>query len=66
VVVGIVFRAGPDESDLRHEHVREMDFTGRPMKAMIFVEPAGLAGRAFDEWVASAAAFVHTLGPKPG
>jgi hypothetical protein len=54
------------EAALRREHVREMDFTGRPMKAMIFVEPAGLAGRALGDWVASAAAFVLTLAPKPG
>ena len=34
------------EAALRREHVREMDFTGRPMRAMVFVEPAGLEGRA--------------------
>jgi hypothetical protein len=54
------------EAALRHEHVREMDFTGKPMKAMIFVEPAGFAGRALGDWVASAAAFALTLAPKPG
>ena len=32
------------EAAPRREHVREMDFTGRPMKAMVFVEPAGLHG----------------------
>ena len=30
---------------LERDHVREMDFTGRPMKNMIFVQPAGLRGR---------------------
>src|SRR5262245_30442905 len=34
------------EAALRREHVREMDFTGRPMKAMVFVAPAGLEGDA--------------------
>ena len=50
---------------LRREHVREMDFTGRPMKAMVFVGPAGLRGRALDEWVTTAADFARTLAPKP-
>src|SRR5215471_7171010 len=45
------------EAALRRDHVREMDFTGRPMKAMVFIEPAGLEGPALDEWVTSAAAF---------
>jgi len=29
---------------LESDHVREMDFTGRPAKNMIFVRPAGLRG----------------------
>jgi len=53
------------EAALHREHVREMDFTGRPMKAMVFIEPAGLEGRALAEWVTSAAAFALTLPPKP-
>jgi hypothetical protein len=43
-----------------------MDFTGRPMKNMVFVEPAGLEGRALTDWVSSAAAFARTLPPKAG
>jgi hypothetical protein len=41
-----------------------MDFTGRPMKAMVFVAPAGLEGDALTEWVTSAAAFAQSLPPK--
>jgi hypothetical protein len=41
-----------------------MDFTGRPMKAMVFVEPVGLEGDALGEWVLSAAAFAQSLPPK--
>ena len=52
------------EAALRREHVREMDFTGRTMKAMVFVEPAGLEGLALNEWVANAAAFTLALPPK--
>jgi TfoX N-terminal domain len=50
---------------LRREHVREMDFTGRPMKAMVFIGPAGLEGDTLAEWVLSAAAFAQSLPPKP-
>lgn len=53
------------EAALRREYVREMDFTGRPMKAMVFVEPPGLDGTSLREWVAAAAAFARTLPPKP-
>jgi TfoX/Sxy family transcriptional regulator of competence genes len=46
-------------------HARPMDFTGRPMKGMVFVAPAGLAS---DEdlrgWVKRAVAFVSTLPAK--
>ena len=50
---------------LERDHVREMDFTGRPMKAMVFIQPAGLRGAALQEWVEAAAAFARTLPPKP-
>ena len=32
------------EAALHREHVREMDFTGRPMKAMVFVERPAWTG----------------------
>jgi TfoX/Sxy family transcriptional regulator of competence genes len=67
-VVGdeLMLRLGEDgaEAALRREHVREMDFTGRPMKAMVFIAPAGLDGAALNEWVISAATFALTLPPK--
>ena len=52
------------EAALRGDNVREMDFTGRTMKAMVFIEPAGLEGPALNEWVTSAAAFALALPPK--
>jgi hypothetical protein len=52
------------QAALRREHVREMDFTGRPMKAMVFVGSAGLEGSALGEWVTSAATFAQSLPPK--
>ena len=41
-----------------------MDFTGRPMKNMIFVQPAGLRGPALERWVIAAADYARTLPPK--
>jgi hypothetical protein len=41
-----------------------MDFTGRPMKGMVFVDPAGLRGDALRQWVCAAAGFARGLPPK--
>ena len=49
---------------LELDHVREMDFTGRPMKNMIFVQPAGLHGPALERWITAAADYARTLAPK--
>jgi TfoX N-terminal domain len=49
---------------LSRPHVREMDFTGRPMKGMVFVEPNGLNGPALEQWITEAAAFVRSLPAK--
>ena len=50
---------------LERDHVREMDFTGRPAKNMIFVQPAGLRGPALRTWVTAAANHARSLPPKP-
>ena len=62
----LMVRLGPHGADraLNLPHVRPMDFTGRPMKGMVFVEPAGLHGAALREWVAVAAAFARGLPPR--
>ena len=41
-------RLGPEDADraLDQPHVRPMDFTGRPMRSMVFVDPEGLRGDA--------------------
>lgn len=67
-VVGseLMVRIGAEAAQraLERDHVREMDFTGRPMKNMIFVQPAGLRGPALKEWVTAAADYAQTLPPK--
>jgi TfoX/Sxy family transcriptional regulator of competence genes len=49
---------------LRKPHVRPMDFTGRPMRNMVYVDPAGLRGRALRTWIELAAANARSLPPK--
>jgi TfoX/Sxy family transcriptional regulator of competence genes len=56
---------GGAEEALGRPHVRPMDFTGRPMKGMVFVEPGGLEGAALRQWVETAAEHARTLPPKP-
>ena len=65
----LMVRLGPEAAQraLELDHVREMDFTGRPMKNMVFVQPAGLRGPALEQWVTAAADYARTLAPKqPG
>jgi TfoX/Sxy family transcriptional regulator of competence genes len=62
----LMLRLGPEGADtaLERPHVRQMDFTGRPMTGMVFVEPAGLEGDALAGWVEQAVAYVRLLPPK--
>jgi TfoX/Sxy family transcriptional regulator of competence genes len=67
-VVGdkLMLRLGPVgvEAALRRPNVRPMDFTGRPMTGMVYVEPAGLRGVALRSWVERAVAYARSLPPK--
>lgn len=50
---------------LREPHTRPMDFTGKPMKSMIYVEAASIATpEDLHRWVNRAAEFADTLPPK--
>lgn len=63
----LMLRVGPDayESTLQRPHAREMDFTGRAMRGMVYVGADGLADdRELDEWVSIAVAFAGALPPK--
>ena len=67
-VVGseLMVRIGSDAAQraLERDHVRGMDFTGKPIKNMIFVEPAGLRGPALERWVTAAADYARTVAPQ--
>lgn len=40
----LMARVGPEaySESLKQKHAREMDFTGKPMKGMVYVSPAGI------------------------
>jgi hypothetical protein len=63
----LMARIGPAayEESLRRQHVREMNFTGKPMKGYVFVEEAGLrTAKDLEYWVQRCEEFVATLPPK--
>lgn len=50
---------------LSHSHVREMDFTGRPMHGYVYVDPQGLeTDEQLAFWLHRCRQFVSTLPPK--
>ena len=63
----LMLRVGADghNAALRRPHARPMDFTGRPMKSMVFVGAAGTERDAdLRGWIDTALDFVRTLPPK--
>jgi TfoX/Sxy family transcriptional regulator of competence genes len=72
MAVGIVgdelmVRLGPEDAEqaLGEDHVRPMDFTGRPPKNMVFVTPEGLASEEdLASWVDAGADYAASLPPK--
>ena len=68
-VVGeeLMVRVGPDAYDgaLGKPHARPMDFTGRPMKGFVFVDPRGYNDdESLTDWVGRGLAYVTSLPPK--
>jgi len=64
----LMVRVGPDDSErlLEEPHVRPMDFTGRPMRGFLYVDPAGIeTPRTLQAWVDRATRFVDAL-PESG
>jgi len=57
-------RVGPDKYDdaLAQPHARPMDFTGRPLKGMVYVAPEGLRTEsALAQWVQRGVEFVSEV-----
>ncbi len=62
----LMVRVGPDayEGALTRPHARPMNFTGRPLKGMVYVAPAALRTRAaLAGWVRLGVAFVSRNAP---
>jgi TfoX/Sxy family transcriptional regulator of competence genes len=63
----LMVRVPPQEHEqtLSEPHVKVMDFTGKPMRGFIYVEPAGIESEAaLAQWVRRGAAFASSLPPK--
>jgi len=63
----LMARVGPDhyERALATRHVRPMDFTGRPMKGYVYVDPEGIDDDSeLAAWVGQCLDFVNRLPPK--
>jgi TfoX/Sxy family transcriptional regulator of competence genes len=63
----LMVRVGPGgyEAALSRPHAKPMDFTGRPMKGFVYVEPAGFASAGdLKSWIAMAVDFARSLPAK--
>jgi len=63
----LMARVGPQrcEEYLKLPHAREMDFTGKPMKGMVYVDPQGISDdESLRAWIGRCLAFINTLPPK--
>jgi hypothetical protein len=63
----LMVRVGPEghEQALSQPHARPMDFTGKPMRGMVYVAAAGLrTEKSLRAWVDRGLRFVTTLPPK--
>ena len=63
----MVARVGPDayESALKQKHVTEMDFTGKPLKGMVYILDSGTKRQdSVNKWVEKSLEFTKTLPKK--
>jgi TfoX/Sxy family transcriptional regulator of competence genes len=63
----LIVRLEKDESEkaLREEGVRPFDFTGKPMKGIVFVSPERTSDdEGLAEWVETGADYAASLPPK--
>lgn len=68
VKTDLVVRLNPERAAeaLRQPHTRPMDFTGKPMGSMIYVDCFGTdEDEALEGWIRSAVTIAGSLPPKP-
>lgn len=68
-VVGdeLMVRVGPEAYDaaLKDKHTREMDFTGKPLRGMVYVAAPGLIStKQLGKWIMLGLQFTATLPEK--
>jgi TfoX/Sxy family transcriptional regulator of competence genes len=63
---GLLVRVGKERQPdaLSRPGARPMEMRGRTMEGYVYVDPAALTGRAMQEWLQLALAFVQTLPQK--
>lgn len=64
---GLMVRVGPGDypAALKEPHAREMDFTGKPLKGFVIIDPDGLDSDGdLARWVGRGLAFARTLPDK--
>jgi TfoX/Sxy family transcriptional regulator of competence genes len=63
----LMIRVGPEQYEvaLARPHARPMDFTGRPLRGMVYVGPDGYRSDAdMEDWVRRGVDFAASLPPK--
>ena len=63
----LVVRVGPDgyEDALEQPHARVMDFTGRPLRGMVYVAPEGYeTDEALVEWTSRGVEYARSMPAK--
>ena len=63
----LMLRLGEEKAAeaLKEPHVRPMDFTGKPIKSMVFIDPPAIAtDDGLQQWIQRALDFALTLPPK--
>jgi TfoX/Sxy family transcriptional regulator of competence genes len=64
----LMVRVGPGqyEQALKRPHAREMDFTRKPMRGLVYVSPPGFdSDKDLAAWVTLSMNFIAGLPPKP-
>lgn len=65
----LIVRVEPAETEAlsSRPHTRPMDFTGKPMRGFVVVEPEGLSRqKQLEEWIGLALERVRSLPPRSG
>lgn len=63
----LMVRVGPLQYDeaLSEKYVKPMDFTGKPMKGYVYVDPQGVkTDKSLRKWINAGIKFTETLPPK--